>query len=87
VFSEQLERRLLLASPELDFSFGAGGISSNEAWGRFDDLRLLPDGKFLAAGPGFISRYRADGLLDGTFDGDGTAVISSTGREACAPGA
>src|SRR5688572_9992312 len=76
VFSEPLERRLLLISPELDFSFGAGGITTLDTFGSISDFRMLPGGKFMALGRAsssppltFLARFNGDGTLDRTFDG------------------
>src|SRR5688572_6657604 len=84
VFAEHLERRLLLALPELDFSFGAGGISSLPFSGDTRAVRQLPDGKIIAvgsdnAGNVLVARYDADGTLDTTFDGDGVLRRSASG--------
>ena len=92
MFAEQLEGRLLLISPELDFSFGAGGITSLDTIGAISDFRMLPGGKFMALGRAsssppltFIARFNGDGTLDRTFDGDGLLTLRIPGGGIFAP--
>ncbi len=48
---ETLERRRLLASPQVDLTFGEGGIAPvTNFWGDLNVMKELPDGKILVAG-------------------------------------
>jgi hypothetical protein len=76
---EPLEPRRLLALPELDLTFGHGGIATPTGGdGNFMVVEELPDGKVLSAG-GFdqptVARFNADGSPDISFDGDGVLVL------------
>jgi hypothetical protein len=83
VFTERLELRLLLASLELDLTFGRGGYAPLPESGELHALQQLPDGKIIAAGDmssgPVVARFNADGSRDTTFDGDGVLVIESPG--------
>lgn len=69
---EALEDRCLMA-------FGADGIVVTDVLPTGDDriasLAVQPDGKIVAAGPGGLARYNADGSLDGSFNGSGTIAL------------
>src|SRR4051812_17017611 len=81
---EQLETRALMtAAGDLDTTFGVGGIvngfgTSNTAAWYYNDMTVLPDGKYLAVGQmgssmssfGII-RFNADGTPDTTFGTNG----------------
>ncbi|MEA2707960.1 MAG: hypothetical protein QOF78_561, partial [Phycisphaerales bacterium] len=81
---ERLEPRRLLASPELDLTFGEGGFTG-EVPGFFIDfffVKELANGKILAAGSSgnfgnapVVARFNADGTPDTTFDSDGLLFI------------
>ena len=78
--TEPLERRRLLASPEVDLTFGEGGLAKIDESGDFHVVRQLPDGRILAAGGthfegALVARFNADGSPDTTFDGDGTLKV------------
>src|SRR5215204_4396201 len=68
---EPVERRLLLASGDLDLGFGqAGRIVGPEVQGS--TLLLQPDRKILSGGGNVLLRYNPDGTGDTTFGaGDG----------------
>ena len=64
---------------DVDPSFGAGGFVSTD-FGAEDaatDVAVQPDGRIVAvgafSGDFTVARYRADGSLDPSFDGDGLA--------------
>src|SRR5688500_15185682 len=85
--TEVLERRCLLASIGIDRSFGHRGVAE-AAFDVPVDLEALvaevADQKMLVVGsdgfdrtqpsPIALARFNADGTLDTTFDGDGTAT-------------
>ena len=81
---EQLEPRRLLASMEVDLTFGEGGIAGfNETpvIANFYVVRQLPDGRIIGAGfqgsGPTVARFNANGSLDTTFgDGDGQIETS-----------
>lgn len=71
---------------DLDPTFGAGGVASlNFAsfQSRINDVVLLPDGRFVAAGfrwrggnnDAALVRYGADGTIDATFGSAGEAAV------------
>ncbi|HEX8521347.1 MAG TPA: hypothetical protein VF669_03760 [Tepidisphaeraceae bacterium] len=85
-FVQLLERRRLLASPELDLTFGEGGVGRvTNIWGAVLAMNALPDGKIVLWGSGnseggkiagfqddpVVARFNANGILDTSFDGDG----------------
>ena len=81
---ERLEDRTLLAAGELDPTFGIGGkviLTLGDAVINFTSIAVQTDGMIVAAGSYLdaqantsgilIARYKKDGTLDKTFDGDG----------------
>src|SRR5215471_15933546 len=76
---QSLEPRRLLSSPELDLSFGEGGIATVPDFsGHFFVVNQLPSGKIVAAGGSddpVVARFNSDGSLDTTFDGDGVLAL------------
>src|SRR5687768_43217 len=80
LITESLERRRLLASPEVDLTFGEGGLATIDESGELHVVRQLPDGRIVAAGGthsdgALVARFNADGSPDTTFDGDGTLQV------------
>jgi uncharacterized delta-60 repeat protein len=85
-----------LPDGQLDPAFGSGGIALVDIGGADypQSLRLLPDGKFLAAGTigefldlysyqpeaAFIARFNSDGTLDDTFGSGGLQVWDDDGE-------
>ena len=69
---EALEDRRLL-------TFGVAGIVTTDiapdAGDWVEAVAIQPDGKIVAAGPGGLCRYNADGSLDATFSGDGIVAV------------
>ncbi len=90
--AEPLEPRRLLASPQLDLTFGEGGVAPiPKSSGEFFVLKALPSGKILAAGEAtvdssaavgqddpIIARFNPDGTLDTSFDQDGILYVPQT---------
>src|SRR5687768_12353678 len=84
VTSERLEPRRLLASMDVDLTFGEGGIAGfNETpvITNFYVVRQLPDGRIIGAGfqgsGPTVARFHANGTLDTTFgDGDGQIEVA-----------
>jgi uncharacterized delta-60 repeat protein len=70
----------------LDATFGTTGKVITDFGGldRAHDVDLQGDGKIVAAGVGgekfAVARYRTDGSLDPSFDGDGKATTQFTGE-------
>jgi uncharacterized delta-60 repeat protein len=68
----------------LDNNFGADGkiLYTANSFARFKDGLIQPDGKIVVTGYAGINtivvRFNANGSLDNSFDGDGTAIISFT---------
>jgi uncharacterized delta-60 repeat protein len=71
---------------DLDATFGTGGLVRTDFGGRFDEalaVALQPDGRIVVAGSSSdaagsdmaVARYRSDGTLDASFDGDGMALV------------
>jgi uncharacterized delta-60 repeat protein len=76
---EGLEPRRLLASPEIDLTFGEGGVArgGDQSIDTLYVITELANGKILTAGgllsgPPVVMRFNADGSPDTSFDGDGT---------------
>lgn len=75
----------------LDASFDGDGLVVTPVSSESDqvfDLAVQSDGRIVAAGTTFhagggsdtvLTRYNADGSLDSSFDGDGTAVLTASG--------
>jgi len=75
---EHLEARRLLISPEIDLTFGEGGVArAGNFWGDALLIDPLPGGKVVLVSKGnpldgpLVARFNADGSPDTTFDGDG----------------
>lgn len=73
----------------LDTSFGTGGVATPLDGGRSLALALQPDGKIVAAGPGFefgfaVVRLNSDGSLDSSFSGDGRVAFEGMDARAVA---
>ena len=92
---ESLEQRHLLASGDVDLTFGTQGNVSTEftesqAWGRLAFASVVQaDGKIVTAGEGTVARYLPDGTPDSSFGSGGIApfpnyarglALTSTGR-------
>lgn len=85
----------LLSAPEaysapgdLDDAFSGAGVVRARAFDRLTAVAGSPNGAVVVAGrtggpnaDGVIARYRADGVLDSSFDGNGVAQISLGGDE------
>jgi uncharacterized delta-60 repeat protein len=74
-----------------DATFGTGGLVRTDFGGRFDEalaVAVQPDGKIVVAGSSSdatgadmaVARYRSDGTLDASFDGDGMALVEFDGE-------
>ncbi|HEY0045641.1 MAG TPA: T9SS type A sorting domain-containing protein [Flavobacterium sp.] len=76
------------ADGSIDATFGIGGKVSIETGTVKENLKVLPDGKFIIGIGGYVNvgginypssafeRYTQDGVLDTTFGTDGTVVTS-----------
>ena len=76
---------------QLDSTFGTGGVFKQSVQTMFDvldDVEILPDGRILAAGMSYdgatqpkvlVAQFLPNGLLDGSFSGDGMQVLSLSG--------
>jgi len=75
----------------LDPTFGDGGRVRTDFGGRFDDalaVAVQSDGRIVVAGSSSdgtgtvmaVARYTRDGRLDGSFDGDGMALVDFGGE-------
>src|SRR5829696_2781136 len=84
---ESLELRQLLAAPELDLTFGEGGLARvpNAPYGHVFAVNQLDNGKVVAAGTTpsfstpFVARFNANGTLDTTCDSDGVMNLNPVG--------
>ncbi len=90
----------LTVDGRLDATFGEGGLVKTDFFGfddRIDALRLLPDGRIVAAGTAnhgasstssdmALARYNADGTLDTTFAAGGMVTLDFFAREDFADG-
>lgn len=83
---QQLESRRLLAFPQVDISFGKGGvaIAGADNSDTFSSVEQSPDGKILAAGDtfdqaGVVARFNSDGTLDSSFGKDGLIMTAADG--------
>lgn len=84
----------IAAPPDLDTSFGEGGVVYTEfpqagIPGDFAEaVAVQPDGKVVVAGHGgggaAVARLNPDGSLDSTFAGDGLKIVGPLGRGASA---
>jgi uncharacterized delta-60 repeat protein len=79
---ETLELRRLLAAPQIDLTFGEGGVAFlPDSNGTIFVVHELQSGKIVAAGSGpngedpIVLRFNADGSLDSSFDGDGVLTL------------
>ncbi|HEX8521348.1 MAG TPA: hypothetical protein VF669_03765 [Tepidisphaeraceae bacterium] len=87
---EHLEKRFLRASPELDLTFGEGGVAPipNSYGDGFYVLRTLSSGKIVGVGSAtygepvlgqddpLVARFNPDGTPDKTFDKDGILFLA-----------
>ncbi len=82
------------ATGGLDSSWAGTGMAitdfSSLPYEMLSDLAIDSQGRVVAAGSGYgfvaLARYRTDGYLDGTFDGDGKVAVQWGGHSSYAAG-
>src|SRR5688572_28800661 len=86
---EKLETRRLLAGPEVDLTFGQGGVARAGSFpGEPFVVNELPGGRIVVVGQAranphieefvqdpLVARFNVDGTPDTTFDGDGALIL------------